>query len=172
MRLLVDTLLDAERFEPKTVREYLQLIAKENSRLSRLIDNFLAFSRMERNKHAFEFRKATAREVVDQAVGAVKERFEAPGCRLEVEVAPDLPPVVADVDALGTALINLLDKAYKYTGDEKRVQLRAFAGDGQVLFEVKDNGIGISPRETKRIFRRFYQVDQSLSRSASWAGMP
>ena len=104
-------------------------------------------------------------------MGAVQDRFEIPGCQFEVQVESELPKLIADVDASGTTLINLLDNAYKYTGDEKRIQLRAYAADGNVCFEVKDNGIGISPRESKKIFRRFYQVDQSLSRSAGGCGL-
>src|SRR4030042_347772 len=54
MRVLVDTLLEGRYKDQQQVREYLELAAKENSRLSRLIDNFLTFSRMERNKKAFD----------------------------------------------------------------------------------------------------------------------
>ena len=56
MRLLVETLLDAPQLDEKIAREYLELIAKENVRLSRLIDNFLTFSRIERNKYTFDFK--------------------------------------------------------------------------------------------------------------------
>jgi signal transduction histidine kinase len=55
MRVLVDTLLDSDRIEEKKGREYLQLIAQENERLSRLIQNFLTFSKMERRKYTFDF---------------------------------------------------------------------------------------------------------------------
>ena len=55
MRLLVDSLLDDTEFEPRKTREYLELIAHENLRLSRVIDNFLTFSRMERDRQKFEF---------------------------------------------------------------------------------------------------------------------
>jgi signal transduction histidine kinase len=55
MRALVDTLLDTEKFDEKTTREYLELLARENARLSALIENFLTFSRLERNKFAFRF---------------------------------------------------------------------------------------------------------------------
>lgn len=92
IRLLVDTLLDERPLHESKVREYLALVAKENMRLSRLIDNFLAFSRMERNKHAFQF-TVQARDVVAAALAAVGEQFHSPDCRLEVEVAKRLPPV-------------------------------------------------------------------------------
>jgi len=78
---------------------------------------------------------------------------------------------MADADALVTAVVNLLDNAYKYSGDEKQITLGASAENGAVFFAVKDNGIGLSPRDTKRIFKRFFQVDQRLSRSSGGCGL-
>jgi signal transduction histidine kinase len=170
MRLLVDTLLNSQPLHEQTAREYLQLIAQENLRLSRLIDNFLTFSRMERNKYAFGFKEVTATAIVEGAITAERERFNAPGCQFETHIAPDLPSVVADADALVTAVVNLLDNAFKYSGDEKQITLSVGAENGSVLFAVKDNGIGLSPRDTKRIFKRFFQVDQRLSRSGGGCG--
>src|SRR5262249_41910543 len=97
--------------------------------------------------------------------------FNTPGCRLEFQSPPALPAVVADADALVTALINLLDNAYKYSGDNKHVTLSASAYNGSVSFAVKDNGIGLSPRETKRIFKRFYQVGQRMPRRVGGCGL-
>jgi signal transduction histidine kinase len=171
MRLLVDTLLNAPSLHEPTAREYLQLIATENRRLSRLIDNFLAFSRMERNKHAFDFAATAPSQIVDSAAAAVHERFQPPDCRFQAQVAPDLPAITADADALVTALINLLDNAYKYSGDLKEITLRVEARHGNVTFAVSDNGIGLAPRETKRIFKRFYQVDQRLARTGGGCGL-
>ena len=101
IRLLVDTLLSgtcgagvspasaagtaAPQNDPQRVREYLELIAKENARLSRLIDNFLTFSRMERNKRAFSFSPIEPAAIVASAADAVRERFEQSGCRFEVQ---------------------------------------------------------------------------------------
>jgi signal transduction histidine kinase len=171
MRLLVDTLLNSQPLHEQTAREYLQLIAQENLRLSRLIDNFLTFSRMERNKYAFGFKEVPAAAIVEGALTAVRERFNAPGCLFETHAAPDLPSVVADADAMVTALVNLLDNAYKYSGEEKQITLSASAENGSVFFAVKDNGIGLTPRDTKRIFKRFFQVDQRLSRSGGGCGL-
>jgi signal transduction histidine kinase len=171
MRLLVDTLLNSQPLHEQTAREYLQLIAQENLRLSRLIDNFLTFSRMERNKYAFGFKEVPATDIVEGAITAVRERFNAPGCQFETRIDPNLPSVVADADALVTAVVNLLDNAYKYSGEEKQITLSASAENGSVFFAVKDNGIGLSPRDTKRIFKRFFQVDQRLSRSGGGCGL-
>jgi signal transduction histidine kinase len=171
MRVLVDTLLDSERLDEQTAREYLQLIAQQNQRLSRLIHSFLTFSRIERKEHAFDFAPCAAGEIVAGATQAVHDRFQAPGCRFEAHVDPDLPPVMADREAIVAALINLLDNAWKYSGDIKHVVLRGRTENGKVLFLVQDNGIGIAPRERAKIFRAFYQVDRRLARSEGGCGL-
>ena len=171
MRVLVETLLDSEHLEERKTREYLQLIAQENERLGRLIQNFLTFSRMERGKHQFHFSLLPARQIAEAAAESVRGRFDAPGCRLEVRIEDSLPPILADADALAAALINLLENAYKYSEEIKHVVLHVHAESGAVKFSVKDNGIGIAPRERRRIFQPFHQVDQRLSRKGSGCGL-
>jgi len=171
MRVFVDTLLDGRVEGEAQAKEYLGLIAKENERLSRLIDNFLTFSRMERNKQTFEREEIAPGEIVAAAGESVKERCERPGCKLTIDVARDLPGIIGDKGALVTVLVNLLDNAYKYSGDEKEIAIRVFAEEGKVCFSVADNGVGISRRDRKRIFERFYQADQSLSRAGGGCGL-
>ena len=171
MQLLVDTLLEDAVFDPQKTREYLELIARENSRLSLLIANFLAFSRIERNRYTFEFAPARVEEIVRAAVEAAGERFREPGCELSIDIAADLPEIRADLGALVTTLLNLLDNAYKYTPGSKRITLRAFAASGGVCFEVGDNGIGIPSREIKKIFMKFYQADRRLASIGGGCGL-
>ena len=171
MRLLVDALLEENKFEPEKTRDYLELIAGENRRLSRLIGNFLTFSRIERNRQKFEFTETRPEDVVRAAVHAMRERLQAPACHLEIDVADGLPVLRADQDALVTVLLNLLDNAHKYTPTDRRILLQAYREGNNVVFAVKDNGIGIAPREQKRIFRRFYQVDRRLARETGGCGL-
>jgi signal transduction histidine kinase len=153
------------------VREYLQMISRENERLSRLIENFLAFSRMERNKQAFEKVRVEPAEVARAAAEAVTERRAAEASRLDVEIAPDLPDIVGDREALSTVIVNLLDNACKYSDNDEEIVLRAYGENGRVVFDVEDHGIGLSRRAAKRVFERFYQVDSDLSRRGSGVGL-
>jgi signal transduction histidine kinase len=171
MRVLVDGLLADERLDPKKTREYLEMLAVENARLSRLIENFLTFSLLDRNRHRFAFAPSDPGAIVAAAVEAMRDRLPA-GCDLRVEAPASLPAVMADADALQTALINLIENALKYTPADKRIVVRVHEdGDGAVVFAVEDNGIGIPVREQRRIFRRFYRVDQRLSRETSGVGL-
>ena len=171
MRVLVDTLLEGNYKDQQQATEYLRLTSRENERLSRLIDNFLTFSRMERSKQAFEMLQVSPAAIARRAVEAVKTKFEQADCKFDVSINERLPQVLADHDAMVTALMNLLDNAFKYSYDDKRIELRVFAEDGSVCFRVADNGIGLSRRAAKKIFSRFYQVDRSLSRRTEGCGL-
>lgn len=171
MRVLADTLLEGNYKDQKQATEYLQLICKENKRLSGLIDNFLTFSRMERNKQAFERVKTSPASIARAATEAIKTKFSKGRCEFKVKIHDDLPDVLADQDALVTVLVNLLDNAYKYSYDEKRIELGVYSDNGSVCFRVSDNGIGLSQQAIKKIFKRFYQVDRSLSRHAEGCGL-
>ncbi|HEX5108470.1 MAG TPA: HAMP domain-containing sensor histidine kinase [Vicinamibacterales bacterium] len=171
MRLLVDSLLDDEELDRRKTRDYLQLIAGENARLTRLIEHFLTFSRIERNRHRLVFAEVQPAAVVRSAVNLVRERFEASRADFQVDVVPDLPPLYGDEDALVTVLLNLLENAHNYTRADKRIALHAYREADRVVFEVKDNGIGIAPRDQKRVFKRFYQVDRRLARETGGCGL-
>jgi len=171
MRLFVDTLLDEPPGTASNTKEYLQLIRKENLRLSRLIDDFLTFSRMERGKQPFVMRPCRIETLVHPALQAVQKKLETSDFEVTIDIAPDLPPINADADFMLTALINLFDNAHKYSGDSKRILIAAYRRDKHVCIEVRDWGIGMSRRHHKKIFNRFYRIDQSLSRETDGCGL-
>jgi signal transduction histidine kinase len=172
MRVLMDTLLEGNIRDEAQAKEYLRMTARENERLSRIIDNFLTFSRMERHKIAFALTAAQPAAIAADAIESTRTKYGARQCHLTVEIAEALPDIEADHDAMVTVLVNLLDNACKYTGDEnKQIGLRVFAEGESVVFAVSDNGIGLARRHLRRIFDRFYQVDRSLARKAEGCGL-
>lgn len=171
MRMLVDTLREGRYHSVGQLREYLNLLHAENLRLSRLTEHFLTHSRLERGQQAFAFASVPIGAVVDPTLAALRSKLEAPGCTFTLDVAHTLPEVLADRDSLVTVLINLLDNALKYSGEEKRITLRARREGETLLFVVEDNGIGLTPAERNRIFEPFYQVDQKLSRTRGGCGL-
>ena len=171
MRVMVDTLLEGNYKDQQQAEQYLQLTSKENQRLSRLIDNFLTFSRMERCKQAFQISETSPAKIAQEAVDIVKARFDQTLCEFEVNIHQNLPNILADPDAIVTVLINLLDNAYKYSKDEKRIVFWVFFKDNMVHFQITDNGLGLSRWAIKKIFKRFYQVDRSLSRQTEGCGL-
>jgi len=171
MRVLADTLLEGNYNDQKQVKEYLELICKENKRLTGLIDDFLTFSRMERNKQVFEFEKTNPGDIAKSAVEVMQTKFNQKQCALSINIDDNLPVISVDKDAMVTVLVNLLDNACKYTYDNKEIELKVYREGQNVCFSVKDNGIGMSRRQIRKIFDRFYQVDSTLARRAEGTGL-
>ena len=188
MRALVDTLSAGRYRNEQQLHDYLHLISKENQRLSHLIENFLAFSRMERGKQRFQFEDLSPESVVNDASDALKEKLQSlttdpaeanakgtdsasPRCDFKLELDSPLPLIRGDRDALTTVLINLIDNAFKYTESDKQIRVKVRANGQHVYFEITDNGIGLSPEEVKSVFDRFYQADQSLTRQRGGCGL-
>lgn len=169
MRMLVDTLREGRVNGEKQTREYLDLIAAENERLHKLAENFLTFSRYDRNDLSLNLMPASARDIAEQAVATLRPRLDT--ATFTFDAPENLPPVLADKDALVQVLTNLLDNALKYTGEEKRIALRIKAVADSVLFALEDNGIGLTNDERRAVFRPFYQADQKLSRTREGCGL-
>jgi len=170
MRVLVDGLLADAEIDPAKTREYLGLLSVENARLSRLIENFLTFSRLDGGRTQFVFDDTSAESVVTGAIGAVRDRLPPSG-GVRVTIEPSIPAIPADAQAITMALVNLLENAIKYSPGDPRIEIRASMDGGEVVFAVIDNGIGIAVGQQRRIFRRFYRVDQDLSRHTSGVGL-
>lgn len=171
VRAVIDSVLEGRIQNEQELAEYLQIASTEAERLSRLIDNFLTFSRIEGNRQAFAQEEVEIGRVVKEVSDSIRRRFVDERHVLEVDVDPNLPMVAGDARALATVLDNLLDNAYKYSGEEKRVVLRAYADNGSVCLEVEDNGIGLSRADLKKMFDRFYQADQTSTRSRTGCGL-
>jgi signal transduction histidine kinase len=171
MRMLLDTMLEGRVRDESQSREYLELLGRETERLSRLAEDFLTFSRLERGKQPLALEPVKPRVIADQAFEAIRPRLEAPGCAFSLDVPGDLPPILANRDALAGILSNLLDNALKYTGEQKHISLWARTAGDSVVFAVTDDGIGIDRAQLRQIFRPFHQVDDRLSRSGEGAGL-
>lgn len=171
MRLLVDTLIDGGSKDPQQTSEYLGLIAQENERLSRMIDNFLAFSRRQRGPKSLDLRDVPPSELCQLAVAASGNRIVADDCDFRTDLSKDLPDVRVDEDAMVMVLVNLLDNAVKFSGEKKNIRLSATVEQGVVTFGVHDNGVGMSSSDLRHIFERFYQADTRLSRRFGGCGI-
>ena len=171
IRMFIDTLQMDRARDPAQVKECLDLLSQESERLSNMVERLLSWARMEAGRRVYSLEPTPVKKVVEAAVAAFRaQRLGAP-YSLSVEIAENLPNLDIDHDAIVEALLNLLSNAFKYGGDDKKIRLRAFASNGGVAFEVEDNGIGISPRDRKRIFDKFYRAEQLLSRKTEGTGL-
>ena len=152
-------------------REYYRVITRESERLSRLIDNVLDFSRIEGGRRRYERVPTAVEPLVRDTLEAFAYPLEQQGFKVEVTVAPDLPEVPMDADAIGQALANLVDNAIKYAGEERVITLDARREGDRLALSVSDRGIGIPPAEQARIFEKFYRVGRSETQGRRGSGV-
>ncbi|MFY2556515.1 sensor histidine kinase [Corallococcus terminator] len=172
IRMFIETLALGRLKDPAQMQEVLTLLTRETERLSVFIERVLDWSRIESGRKVYQREPMPVMDVVDTAVAAFRAQRLEGGVDLKVEVAEGLPPVDVDKDAVAGALLNLLQNAYKYSGPkDRRIELSARRSGRWVDLAVEDNGVGIAPKERKRIFERFYRVDNLLTRKTDGSGL-
>jgi signal transduction histidine kinase len=156
--------------EPRRA-EYYRVITREAERLTRLIDNVLDFSRIEGGRRRYDMVPTAVEPLVREALDAFAYPLAQQGFKVEVTVAPDLPEVAMDPDAVGQALANLVDNAIKYSADDRALAVDARAEGGELVVSVADRGIGIPSAEHVRIFDKFYRVGHSDTQGRRGSGV-
>jgi signal transduction histidine kinase len=171
IRLFAETLELGRAPSEDKKRQYYRVIDKESQRLTQLINNILDFSRIEAGRREYRFVPTDLGLVVRDVVESYRFPIEQHGFTLDVSIPEDLPEVEVDPAAVSQALINLVQNAMKYSADEKRVGLALRRDGDRVLVSVKDRGIGIPRGEQKKIFEKFYRVENSLVHATKGSGL-
>jgi two-component system phosphate regulon sensor histidine kinase PhoR len=164
--------------DPETGRRFLGIIERQSRRLSRLIDDLICLSDLERGLTPLKFEPLEPRRVLEEAAELMREQARRSGITLEIKCAPDLQAIPADRDRMQQVMLNLLDNALKYTPRGGKVTAEshaaAIAGNGGkpgVEFAVADTGEGIPTTDIPRLTERFYRVDRARSRELGGTGL-
>ena len=171
IQLFAETLELGRVRTPERAQEYYRIINGEAKKLTRLIENILDFSRMEAGLRPYRMEPADLSEVVTRVLARMETQFSQGNFVVQTDIATSLPRVLADEGATEQAIENLLANAIKYSGEAKRIEVRAARNGGHVEISVTDHGIGISRREQARIFRKFYRVQRELGGGPQGTGL-
>ena len=177
IRLFVETLQSGKVSDPEQVKECLDVIQNETTRLTKMVERLLSWARMEAGKRVFQKRRVPITDIINKAIGALEleRKLGEVGAREKMSIEtelPDSPPIVlADVDAMAEALTNLLQNAVLYTHDDKRIGLRVQVRDGHALITVSDHGPGIAKAEQGKIFEKFYRAVDPADPNVSGTGL-
>jgi two-component system, OmpR family, phosphate regulon sensor histidine kinase PhoR len=164
-----ETLLDTST-ENGHVREFLEIIRKNASRMSRLTEDLLTLARVESGETRFAFQPAAPAELLEDALESFREIARGHGIELDL-AAVTSTKVEADIEAIHQVFSNLIDNALKYGGTGGRVVIGARDTEKGVEFYVQDFGPGIPSEHLPRLFERFYRVDKARSRESGGTGL-
>lgn len=171
IRLAVETLELDRVANPEERGRFLSTIARETTKLTRLVDNILDLARFEAGHHQLRLDPVSLVQVARETVETFTPRLDHAQFHVELDLPADLPQVKGDAIALSHCVLNLLDNAVKYSKDDRTLKVSAHASDGNVSLSVADRGIGIAHGDRRRIFEKFVRVETGLVHDVKGAGL-
>lgn len=152
--------------------KYQKLITnsiEDTDRLQSLVENILFAARMENHSYSFERKN----ENLSDEVAYLVEKFKinaANARNIEASIQQNIEYNI-DKEAFRSALINLMENAYKYSTTGATIQINLFRKEKQIVFEVKDEGVGIPAEEKEKIFQKFYRIGNEETRNTKGTGL-
>lgn len=172
IRSFSEILLNEDELQPEQRQRFVSTIHSESLRLTKLLDEILDLSALERGERAWENNPTDVEAVLDRALdvcGALARQRE-----MDIEVGERAAPlqVNAEPDRLAQVLINLISNAIKYNDAGKPVvRVRSWVARNKYHIEVSDNGPGIAPGDERRIFEKFTRGTQRTGKPEAGAGL-
>ena len=141
--------------------KYLGIVSDESKRLSRLIGELLALSRLEQDDVALDYSDFDVCDLLERVFLRRTGDLERRGMDVDCDFDPEPCFVHADSARIDQVLVNLVDNAIKFTPDGGLITLRVRAENGLCTVTVQDNGVGILPEDRPRVFERFFTADRA-----------
>ena len=157
VRMFAET-LQRDRLAPEKRKRYVDTILAESERLSRLLDNVLDFSKIERGEKHYALETVRLQEPLRRAINALKHQLARQGYSLETAIDDAVPAVVADADAIEQAVVNLVSNAVKYSNGRQKIDLSLQLEGDEAVISVRDRGIGINEADRGKIFDEFFRA--------------
>ncbi|MCG3136026.1 MAG: Adaptive-response sensory-kinase SasA [Planctomycetes bacterium] len=156
-RLYSEMLADGIVRDEAARAEYLATLKRESARLSTLVENVLAFARVEEGRAARDRERTTVADVIARIEPALRRRADEAGMTLVIRDAAGAAPVVVNADAVGQILANLVDNACKYSAEaaDRTIDVTTEARGGEVRIAVRDRGPGVARRDVEAAFTPF-----------------
>jgi two-component system phosphate regulon sensor histidine kinase PhoR len=190
LKALVDTLRDGALDDPPAAQRFLDRVETEVDALTQMVQELLELSRIESGQVPLRMTPTSVWDVVVPPVERLRPQAERAGLSLNVNLAKDLPRVLADAERARQVVTNLVHNAIKFTATGGGVIVRAYVDDGggnnsptaesesapldgqlSVVIEVQDSGVGIPAEDLSRIFERFYKADRARTGGGTGLGL-
>jgi len=148
-----------------------EVIERQTTTLTRLVDDLLDMSRITRGKMQINGVPMDLNAAVERALEAARPFIESRRHRLDLRLPPEATPVTGDMTRLTQVFLNLINNAAKYTREGGRIEIEVECNPEDCIVRVTDNGLGIPPDLLERVFDLFAQGERTLDRSEGGLGI-
>lgn len=171
IKMFAELLRNGKNLQKSDAHEYLEIIEGESERLTRLINNVLDFSRIERGVKEYHFTEFELNALVKHVLKTMNYQFKIEKCKIESSFCENDCYLNADKDAIIEALMNLISNSIKYSYEVKDLSVSTYRKNGFVALEVKDRGVGISAEDISHIFEPFFRAKEKKTLGTGGAGL-
>ena len=171
MKQFTEMLVEDDDLPAEERRTYYRAQERATRRLSRLVESLLDFGRMEAGARPYRSEPLDAAGLVRTVVEEFRQEGGCSSFSIECAVPEGAVPIDGDREALAQALWNLLDNAVKYSGDRRTVGVDVEDGGKLVAIHVRDQGLGITPTERRRIFEKFARGSSAAAAGIKGTGI-
>ncbi len=155
----------------KEQEERLERINRHTDYLSNLISDLLDIARIESGRTGMVFKPLDLPHLIDTVVDLLNPQLKEKELTLKVDLPPQPPPLAADEKHLERVFVNLLSNAIKFTPLKGKIQIRGTSTDEALQIDLIDNGIGMSPEDTAKLFTEFFRADNPINRERKGTGL-
>jgi signal transduction histidine kinase len=152
---------------------FLRVVQQNTERLTILVNDLLDLSRIEAGQVSLSMGSINLSDLIEEVMEEIDRLTvaENKSMQFELDLPPDLPLIKGDAERIRQILINLLGNAFHYTPSNGNVSLSARQTGEEIQIDIKDNGVGIPPKEQERIFDRFYRGENHMVIATAGTGL-
>jgi signal transduction histidine kinase len=171
INMYLDLIRDKKNLSADKRTNYLDTIRGESDRLSKLINNVLDISKIERGVKTYEFSNISLNDLIKHVCASMHYQLSQHNFEVDIDLPDTQVMIVGDESSIDRALTNLISNSIKYSTTKKYLSIKLTSTKTHALIEIADKGIGINPEDQKRIFNIFFRPEKKCIQSISGAGI-
>ena len=171
IKIFAEMLLENEKSLSDKSKNHLEIIEGETDRLTRLINNVLDFSKIEKGIKDYSFHETHFNKIVKGVIELMHYTLKMKEFNLEAKLGDFNDSIYGDADAITEAIENVLSNAIRFSNENKVITISTYSKDNFVCVSIKDNGIGISQSDIEKIFDPFFRSDNAKAKKIEGTGL-
>jgi signal transduction histidine kinase len=171
IKIFAEMLLENEKSLSDKSKNHLEIIEGETDRLTRLINNVLDFSKIEKGIKNYSFREVNFNKIVKTVIERMQYTLKMKGFNLKTKFDKFNDLICGDADAITEAIENVISNAIRFSIDKKEILITTYLKENFACVDVKDSGIGINQTDIKKIFDPFFRSEDARSKKIEGTGL-